>query len=141
LTVSEEASLRKALARRLRHEPVSRILGTRGFWKSEFKVTEDTLDPRADSETLIEAALEWLPEARRQKQRVLDLGTGTGCLLLSLLQEWPLAVGVGVDISMGAARTAEANARRLGLHRRSAFVQTAWEDFRPHGVFDVAIAN
>lgn len=141
LEKAEEAALRKALERRLQHEPVSRIIGTRGFWKSDFKITRYTLDPRPDSETLIEAALHWLPEARTQKMRVLDLGTGSGCLLLSLLQEWPQSVGIGIDISPGAIRTAVANERLLGLQKRVAFQAMNWEAYRPKGRCDVLISN
>lgn len=141
LIKTEEAALRKALARRLKHEPVSRITGMRGFWKSDFKITRHTLDPRPDSETLIEAALHWLPEARKQRVRVLDLGTGSGCLLLSLLIEWPLAVGIGLDINPGAVRTAIANERLLGLQKRVAFQTMNWEDYRPKGRCDLLLSN
>ncbi len=141
LTSTEEAALRKGLARRLRHEPVSRIVGVRGFWKSDFKITPQTLDPRPDSETLIEAALHWVPEAKNEKVRVLDLGTGSGCLLLSLLQEWPQAVGIGIDLSEGAIRAAVANERLLGLQKRVAFQATDWADYKPKGRCDVLISN
>ncbi len=141
LEKTEEAALRKALARRLKHEPVSRIVGMRGFWKSDFKITKHTLDPRPDSETLIEAALHWAPEGRTQKLRVLDLGTGSGCLLLSLLQEWPQSVGIGIDINPGAIRTAVANERLLGLQKRVAFQAMSWEDYKPKGRCDVLISN
>lgn len=137
----EEASLRKALRRRLAHEPVSRIMGMRSFWNSDFKVTRDTLDPRADSETLIEAVLEHIPEGKTKKQRIFDLGTGTGCLLLSLLDEWPTSVGIGVDINDGAVRTAAANSRRLKLQKRSGFVCADWASFRPNTLADVVICN
>lgn len=141
LAPTEEAALRKGLARRMRHEPVSRIVGVRGFWKSDFKITPQTLDPRADSETLIEAALHWVPEAKNEKVRVLDLGTGSGCLLLSLLQEWPQAVGIGIDINEGAIRAAVANERLLGLQKRVAFQAIDWADYKPKGRCDVLISN
>jgi len=137
----EEASLRKALARRLNHEPVSRIMGMRSFWNDDFKVTPDTLDPRPDSEALIEAVLHWVPEGKRKKQRIFDLGTGTGCLLLSLLGEWPASVGIGVDISAGALRCAAANSRRLKLQKRSGFVHADWREFRPNTLADIVISN
>lgn len=137
----EEASLRKALARRLDHEPVSRIMGVRSFWNGDFKVTPETLDPRADSEALIEAALHWVPEGKQKKQRIFDLGTGTGCLLLSLLGEWPTSVGIGVDISEGALRCAAANSRRLKLQKRSGFVHSDWDRFRPNTMADLVITN
>jgi len=137
----EEASLRKALARRLKHEPVSRIIGMRSFWNENFKITPDVLDPRPDSETLIEAVLHWVPEGKQKKQRIFDLGTGTGCLLLSLLGEWPTSVGIGVDISLGALRCAAANSRRLKLQKRSGFVHSDWNAFRPNTLADIVISN
>jgi len=137
----EEASLRKALARRLDHEPVSRIIGMRSFWNDDFKVTPETLDPRADSEVLIEAVLHWVPEGKKKKQRIFDLGTGTGCLLLSLLGEWPTSVGIGVDISKGALRCAAANSRRLKRQKRSGFVHSDWNSFRPNTLADIVISN
>jgi release factor glutamine methyltransferase len=141
LAKTEEAFLRKALARRLKHEPVSRIVGMRGFWKSDFKITAQTLDPRPDSETLIEAALHWVPKENNEKPRVLDMGTGSGCLLLSLLLEWPQAVGIGIDINPGAVRAAIANERLLGLRKRVAFQAMDWEDYKPRGRCDVLISN
>lgn len=141
LAPTEEAVLRKGLSRRLQHEPVSRIVGVRGFWKSDFKITSQTLDPRPDSETLIEAALHWVPEAKNEKVRVLDLGTGSGCLLLSLLQEWPQAVGIGIDLNAGAIRAAVANERLLGLQKRVAFQAIDWADYKPKGRCDVLISN
>lgn len=141
LSAGEVATLRKGLARRLQHEPVSRIVGLRGFWKSDFKITPETLDPRPDSETLIEAVLEWLPEGKNGKLRVLDLGTGSGCLLLSLLQEWPQAVGIGIDINPGAIEAAIANERLLGLQKRVAFQAIDWVDYKPKGRCDVMISN
>ena len=108
VTDSECERLVSATERRVKREPVSRILGTRPFWKSEFKVSPETLDPRADSETLIEAVLAHCGE--EPPSSIIDLGTGTGCLLLSLLQEFPQAAGMGVDISAGAVQTARQNA-------------------------------
>lgn len=141
LAATEEAALRKALKRRLKHEPVSRIVGMRGFWKSDFKITSQTLDPRPDSETLIEAALHWVPKEGIEKPRVLDIGTGSGCLLLSLLLEWPQAVGIGIDINPGAVRAAIANERLLGLQKRVGFQAVDWEDYKPKGRCDVLISN
>ena len=95
-------------ARRLNGEPVSRIRGTREFWGLTFEVTPATLDPRPDTETLVEAAL-----ALRKPPEpacILDLGTGTGCILLALLSELPAATGFGVEIVAGAAGTARDNA-------------------------------
>lgn len=138
MTDAQAKDLNAAIERRLKHEPVSRIIGTRAFWKSEFKVTPDTLDPRQDSETLIEAMLKY---AVPRPENILDLGTGTGCLLLSLLIEWPEARGTGVDISAGAAAVARENAAALGLSVRANFVESNWEDFAPGDLFDSLITN
>ncbi len=102
------------LARRVLREPLAYIIGSAGFWGLEFAVSPATLIPRADSETLVEVALEQAPGARR----VLDLGTGTGCLLLAVLSELPDAHGIGVDINPGAAALAQRNATALGLPAR-----------------------
>lgn len=127
-------------ARRLAHEPVSRILRRREFWGLTFAVTPATLDPRPDSETLIEAALDLLPAA--SAPMILDLGTGTGCLLIALLHERPEAHGVGIDISTEALAVAARNAEALGVGQRAAFRQA---DFRQaDGVgerFDFVISN
>jgi release factor glutamine methyltransferase len=114
------------------------VLGHREFWSLDFVVTEATLNPRPDSETLVEEVL----AARRDRPpaRILDLGTGTGCLLLSLLKEWPGAWGMGVDRSEAAARVARLNAVRLGLESRSAVVVGDWADALD-GTFDVVVAN
>ena len=139
ITDSECEILIAAARRRVLREPVSRILGTRAFWKSEFKISRETLDPRADSETLIEAALGYLGKAHPLS--VLDLGTGSGCLLLSLLHELPQATGVGVDISADAIQTAQLNAEDMRLSVRASFVALDWEDMKVDQPFDVVISN
>lgn len=136
---SECKKLNEMVRRRLLREPVSRILGTRGFWKSEFKVSQETLDPRADSETLIEAVLKHIN--KEAPLTILDMGTGTGCLLLSLLQELPQATGVGIDISEDAIRTARQNAEALGLSDRAKFMVTSWSNLVVDKAFDVVISN
>lgn len=119
------ADLAAMAARRLEGEPVSRILGVREFWGLEFALGADTLDPRADSETLVAAALR-LTDSWRQPFHVLDLGTGTGCLLLSILSERPQAVGVGIDCQAGAVDIARRNAQAVGLDRRAVFQTGDW---------------
>lgn len=138
LSEVEVKDLNDAVSRRASREPVSRIVGSRGFWKSDFRVSPQTLDPRPDSETIIEEALK---RAAPPPRRVLDLGTGTGCLLLSLLQEWPQAVGVGLDISAEAVATARENAELLGLSSRVEFVESDWEKYAPNESFDSIISN
>ena len=128
------------VARRAAREPVSRILGRRGFWTLELALTPDTLDPRPDSETLVEAAVAHLAGRRDEALRLLDLGTGSGCLLLALLAELPRALGVGVDRAEGAAAAARANATAAGLAGRAHFVVGDWT--RPlAGSFDLVVAN
>lgn len=125
---SEANCLAAMLMRRAEREPLSRILGWREFWSLRFALGPDTLDPRPDSETLIAAALEWTAagDGKARPWRVLDLGTGSGCLLLALLSELPQARGVGVDLSAGALATAAGNAEALGLGQRARF---AWDDW------------
>jgi len=131
--------LEHTLARRVRREPVSRILGSREFWSLPFELSEETLDPRPDSETLVEATLETLRE-RQRPYSLLDLGTGTGCLLLSLLKELPESWGLGVDVSLGAVATARRNAERLGLRDRATFLNASWTDALS-GQWDVIVSN
>lgn len=122
------------IERRKAGTPMSHLRGTRDFYKHTFKVTPDVLDPRADTEILVEAAL-GVPF-----QRVLDLGTGSGCILLSLLSERPLAHGVGADISEKALCVARDNATALELGERAEFVCSDWFD-GIGGRFDVIVSN
>ncbi|WP_246148387.1 peptide chain release factor N(5)-glutamine methyltransferase [Skermanella pratensis] len=127
------------VARRVAREPVSRILGRREFWSLDFTLSPATLDPRPDSETLVEAALAGVAD-RQAPLSVLDLGTGTGCLLLAVLSELPKATGLGIDRSGEAVETAAANARRLGLGQRARFAAGNWAS----GIedrFDLVISN
>lgn len=119
------AAFAALLARRLDHAPIAHLTGEREFWSLPFRVSPVTLIPRPDSETLIEAALAAFPD-RAAVQRVLDLGTGTGCLLLAALGEFPGATGVGVDRVPAAAALAAGNAARLGLANRAAFLAGDW---------------
>jgi release factor glutamine methyltransferase len=133
------ARLAAMLARMAAHEPLSRIIGRREFWGLEFVLSADTLDPRPETETIVEAVLSRLPD-RRQPHWLLDLGTGSGCLLLALLSELPRAEGIGIDIAWGAAATARANAARLGLAGRASFAVGDWGAALSGG-FDVVVAN
>lgn len=124
------------IARRERREPVSRILGERDFYGRTFHVSPDVLDPRPDTETLIAAALDLMPEGAR----VLDLGTGSGAIAVTLLAERPDVSGVAVDLSPGALAVAKANAERHGVLPRLAFAQGNW--FAPvGGRFDLIASN
>lgn len=141
LSANEAARIEALLARRIAREPVSRILGRREFWSLEFRITPDVLDPRADSETLIEAALALFPN-RAAALRVLDLGTGSGCLLLAALHEFPNATGLGIDASAKALEAARGNAARLGLAGRARFAEGDWARGIPTAErFDLVLCN
>lgn len=127
------------LARRAAREPIALILGRQEFWSLTFAVSADTLIPRADSETLIDAALAALPD-RSRVGTILDLGTGTGCLLLAALTEFTGAWGVGVDRSPGAAALAARNAESLGLAGRAAMLCGDWAGALS-GQFDIVLSN
>jgi release factor glutamine methyltransferase len=128
--------------RREAREPVAHLTGIKGFWAHDFVVSADVLTPRPDSETLVETALAAV--AADAPARVLDLGTGSGCLLLSVLAERPRARGVGIDTSRAALAVARANADRLGLADRVRFEAGAFADAAPAalgGPFDAVLAN
>jgi release factor glutamine methyltransferase len=139
VTTAASERIGAMLARRCASEPISRILGHREFWSLRFELSPDTLDPRPDSETLIEAALAALDD-RGRTYRALDLGTGTGCLLLAVLSELPCAIGMGIDLSEGALETARRNAAALGLGARTQFRRGNWGDGLS-GEWDVILAN
>jgi len=139
LTPREDDRFLDLVARRCRRQPLSQLLGRREFWGLNLRVTADTLDPRADSETLIEAALAEIGD-RSRSLRLLDLGTGTGCLLLALLRELPTATGLGVDRSEAALAVARANAADLGLADRAAWRCDSWGGNLTES-FDLVISN
>jgi release factor glutamine methyltransferase len=139
LSVQQQQDFAKLLKRRLAYEPVSRIVGQREFWGLSFSLSAATLDPRPDSETLVEAVLKQIPD-RAQPLELLDLGTGTGCLLLALLYELPHATGKGIDISEEAIAVAQQNAQVLHLQGRSHFLQQDWTT-PITGSFDWIISN
>jgi release factor glutamine methyltransferase len=128
------------IARRLQGEPVSRIMSVKEFYGRSFIVDKHTLDPRPDTEILIDAVLDTLKDRREEPVRILDLGTGTGCILLTLLAELPLARGIGSDASAGALEIARRNAEALGVGDRAGFVAGDW--FEPiGGRFDIVVSN
>ena len=137
--VAQDAAYRALIERRAAREPLSHLTGRREFWSLDFTVTPDTLDPRPDSETVVEAALEKFPD-RAAPVSILDLGAGTGCLLLALLHELPKASGVGVDIQPEAVAVARDNAERLGLGSRARFVVGNWGESLT-GAFDLIVGN
>ena len=125
LDPGQASRFRALVGRRAAREPVSRILGRREFWSLDLCIGADVLDPRPESETVVEAVLGRIGD-REAPVRILDLGTGSGCLLLALLSELPRARGLGVDISPAALAIARENARRLGLSPRTAFRPGNW---------------
>ncbi len=137
--VTEPAAFEALIARRERREPLSHLTGRREFWSLELETGPATLDPRPDSETLIEAALDMV-EDRAAPLSVLDLGTGTGCLLLAMLRELPRAAGVGIDASPEALAVARRNAGCLGLASRARFEEGDW-GCSLQGPFDLILCN
>jgi release factor glutamine methyltransferase len=131
-------AFRDLIARRRTDEPVAYIVGHRAFWTIELAVTPAVLIPRPDSETLIEAAITHF--GTRAPQRILDLGTGSGALLLAALDHWPAAHGLGVDLSAAAVAVARANADRLGLAGRAQFLEAGWEP-AAEGAYDLVLCN
>ena len=136
----DETELASFVRRRQDGEPVFKILGHRGFWSLDLKVSRDTLDPRPDSETVIETVLRLIPD-RKKALRFLDLGTGSGCLLLALLSEYTNAEGVGIDASAAALKVAAENGLTFP---QASFVHKDWND--PNwtnglGLFDVIVSN
>jgi release factor glutamine methyltransferase len=129
--------------RRLSGEPVSRILGRREFWGLPIHITPHTLDPRHETELLVEAVLEFVEtrELRNAHLRVLDLGTGSGCLLAAILTELPFSFVVGVDRSIEALEAASENLSRLGLRHRAALLCADWMDALGDGAFDIVLGN
>ena len=117
------------------HQPVSQIIGKRAFWHHDFIITPDVLDPRPDTETLVEQALDGA-----KARTVLDLGTGSGCILLSLLSHWQQTTGVGVDQSAKALAIAKQNAMRLGLENRVQWLKSDWFS-NVSGQFDLIVSN
>ena len=139
LTSRQLSAFMQLIEKRSERQPVAQLIGKRDFWNHCFKVTCDTLDPRPDSETLIESVLHYF-QSRPLPARILDLGTGTGCLLLSLLHEYPLARGVGVDICKNALAVAKENAASLQIDNRTAFINSSWAS-EVEGSFDLIVSN
>jgi len=123
-----------AIVARTAHQPVAQITGKRLFWGHEFRVTRDTLDPRPETEILVQTALE------QPFTSMLDLGTGTGCILISLLKSMPMAQGLGTDNSPAALEIARDNAEALGVSKRANFIASDWFD-SIIGRFDLIVSN
>ena len=139
VSTEQQATLDDYVERRLKREPVSRILGRKGFWKIMLNVTPDVLSPRPDTETILDIVM--LAHARHEAFSVIDLGTGSGAILLAVLSERPAAHGVGTDISSEALAVARENAANLDLDGRATFLRTEWAaGFGDHS-FDLVVSN
>ena len=125
VTDEEKQNATKLLKRRLAHEPLDKIVGHREFFKADFVVNREVLSPRPDTETLVEAVLKQYADFGAAL-RILDLGTGSGCIIESLLLEYQAAHGVAVDVSAAALNVAQKNAEKFGILPRLAFVQADW---------------
>jgi release factor glutamine methyltransferase len=140
LSADEDRRFRLMVARRANREPFAYVVGTKEFWSLSFIVTHDTLIPRPDSETLIDVAVRNL--AFNHPARILDFGTGSGCLLLAALSEFPQATGVGVDSSMAALSVALQNSHALSLADRAVWELSDWDAaLEPDQRFDLILAN
>lgn len=141
LSETEAMQLAAYAQRRIDGEPIARILGTREFWGLPLRLSEATLVPRPDTETVVERALELFREQRLSRPpRIADIGTGSGAILLALLHEIPDAFGVGTDLSLTALCTARSNAAALGLADRAAFVACSYAAALA-GPFDLIVSN
>ena len=140
IKIKKEAliEIEKDILRRINGEPVSRILGEREFWGLKFKINEETLDPRPDTEMLVEIALRSC--VGKQPQTILDLGTGSGCILIALLKEFPDAIGVGIDKSLSALKIARYNAKYNEVEERSSFFCGFWGQAL-NKKFDLIVSN
>ncbi len=134
ITSTTASHFTQLITARLTHQPVAQIIGHRLFWGRKFRVTRDVLDPRPETETLIAEAL------KSPAKTVLDLGTGTGAILLTLLAEWPDAIGTGTDISAAALAVAHDNAQALNLTTRTTLSLSNWFDALPDR-FDLITSN
>ena len=139
LTPEQEVRLDEYLGRRERREPVSHILGRKGFWKIMLGVTKDVLTPRPDTETVVEYVLRDFPETA--PWRVLDLGVGSGAIILAILAERPAAKGLGIDVSEEALAVARDNAAALDLANRLALLRGDWTAGLESTSFDLVVSN
>jgi release factor glutamine methyltransferase len=139
LSPDEAETLAAFARRRLDHEPVARIVGIREFWGLPFRLSPETLVPRPDTETVVETALDLLPD-RQAPVRIVDFGTGSGCILVALLHELSRATGLGVDLSFGALVTARTNAADNRVGGRCHFALSRWAD-AVSGTFDLIVSN
>jgi release factor glutamine methyltransferase len=140
LTQEQAIFFENLVLRREKREPISRILGKKEFWGLNFFLSSDTLDPRPDTETLIEAVIN-LPVSRKLPLKILDIGTGTGCIILSLLKEFPHSRGIGLDKNVNALNIAQQNAKSLHLNDRVNWIESSWFTSLKDDNFDIIVSN
>lgn len=140
LAAAQEDALGKLISRRKKREPVSRIVGQREFWGLSFEITPATLDPRPDTETIVSTTIDHVKRLNITTPRILDLGTGTGCIALALLSAIPDASAVAVDLDEQALHVAQKNAETNGLRDRISFACMSWAEALL-GPFDVIVSN
>jgi release factor glutamine methyltransferase len=140
LSTGEMKAIDALAARRLKREPVSRIFSSKEFWSLSLTVTPDVLVPRPETETVVEAAIDTLLPMKQEKLRILDIGTGSGALLLALLSEFLNATGIGTDISAAALEVARMNAERYALAARCTFIACNIAA-GVQGTFDLIVSN
>lgn len=140
LALQDETRIHEAVGRRVSGEPPYRILGRRSFYGLEFKLSKDTLEPRPDTEILVDAVLDALKGREAEPLSIIDLGTGTGAIVLALLSQLPHARGTGVDLSPAALATAKENAALNGLADRFEVRQSDWFE-NIFGTYDVIVSN
>lgn len=140
---SVEKNVNESVRRRLSGEPISKIFGMREFWGMDFKVTKDTLSPRPETEILIEQALKWIDRQGRRDDAltILDMGTGTGCIPISLLSELPNAKAIAIDKSATALKIAEENSQKHKMNNRIEFIESDWFTNLECRKFDLIVSN
>ncbi len=139
LSPQQQDQYHELLARRRQGEPIAKIIGVKHFWKHAFYTTASTLDPRPETEGIIEAALIHVPDTHAPLH-ILDCGTGTGCIIISLLEEYPNATGVALDISSEAIRVAKQNAQQLNHPKRLQYANLDWTD-ADFSLYDLVVSN
>jgi len=140
IPLAQEIEINAASGRRVRGEPVYRILGKRGFYGLELKISKDTLDPRPDTEVLVDLVLDLVKDRKSEPFEILDLGIGTGAICLALLANLPQARGTGTDLAHGALDTAAQNAEMNGLAERFLTIRSDWFE-NLSGPYDVIVSN
>ena len=127
------------IARRIKREPIAYITNKQSFWNDEFKVTKDTLIPRPETELILESVISYFPD-KKIDLNIADLGTGSGCIIISLLQEYINASGIGIDISKEAIKIANENKKLLKNHERLKLLDEDYAEYNLNG-FDIIVSN